>query len=168
MIGAVKCKHCHSFQGRIRRNLVLGSTTLPLLVAFISVLGIVAPDLNSIVITWRAAPKADIQVSAYYAPGGMQAYVINAGTATATLQRNATIVVKGQSHSIDHFFNAANGSGLAALTLRPNQQTTFYLNRSIANEEYPVLDDGALCELHYTVQSINGSEDGTALFNCWQ
>ncbi len=172
VVGAAKCKHCQSYQGRLRRNLIFASSTLPLLLALASVLGIVAPDLRSIVVAWRAAPKADVQVSAYFAPGGMQAYVINVGTATATLQRNATITVKEKSgreiHSIDHFFNAADGSGLSALTIGPNQQKTFYLNRSVATFQYPKLDRGTVCELRYKVQSADGIEDGTASFNCWQ
>ncbi len=172
VVGAAKCRHCHSYQGWLRRNLVFGSSTLPLLLAFISVLGIVAPDLRSIVVAWRAAPKADVQVSAYFAPGGMQAYVINVGTATATLQRSATIKAKEKGgkkvHNIGHFFNAADGSGLAALSIRPNEQKTFYLNRSVVTVEYPQLDDGAVCELRYKVQSANGIEDGISSFNCWK
>ena len=168
--GARKCKHCHSFQGWLRRNLTLWGTVLPLLVALFSIV----TSFSAVQLTLQSRNKESIQVSVNISASGiaagLKAYAVHNGSNSATLEESAVIVIKnkdqGELHKINHFFNAG-GRDLEALTLQPGQQRTFYLNRSNVTEEYPNPPKNAICELHYAVQSPNGRINGITPFDCW-
>ncbi len=167
-VGAKKCKHCHSFQGWSRRLLGLANMTLPLLVALVSVIA----SLQAVrTVTPQEALRVTAHVSNAGIQGGIETYVVNAGTASGTLKRDAIVIVtdaeKKVIHKINHFFNPASGNSLGALTLDPHDERTFYLSSSHANQGYPELQDDYVCTLHYLVQSAAGNRDATVSFNCW-
>ena len=168
--GASKCKHCHSFQGRLRRNLTLWGTVLPLLVALISILTSFSVVQLKLLPAHKESIRVSVNVSASGIDAGLKAYAVHDGTVAATLQESTVVVIKnadnGELYKINHFFNAG-GRDLEALTLQPGQQRTFYMNRSNVNEPYPKPPENAICELRYVVQNADGDTDGITSFDCW-
>lgn len=174
--GARRCKHCQSFQGTIRRNLVLWTTVSGLIATLFgaSFAGVDFIDkLSKITDSLKASIEnthVSVQVSNSGIDAGLKALVTHEGSMAVTLHESVVVVIMNKNREvlreINHFFNAG-GRDLTALTLQPGQQRTFYLNKSNVNEQYPRLLEDVICELHFVVQNLDRETDRTSSFNCW-